>query len=124
VSEDYIKKLLLCLWIVMINAYYLAYFNIESLGGSPFVNAITLGVAETFANFASGLLLLKVKEDVAFRICCFIGIGSNIALLYPWPGMVFYPVLFLAIGGLGGMFNCLLNVIEMQVLPTALGPVM
>jgi hypothetical protein len=122
-SEEYVKNLLLVVWIVMINAYYLAYFNIESLKGNVFVNAITLGLAETIANFASGLLLLRVKEDVAYRICCIIGIIANFALLYPTTHF-FYVVLFLAVGGLGGMFNCLLNVIEMQVAPKSLGPVM
>jgi hypothetical protein len=108
----------------MINAFYLAYFNIESLEGSMFVNAIILGSAECFANIISGFLMLRVKEDVAFKICCTTALVFNLLLPTIKTPPLSYFILFLAIGGLGGMFNSMFVVVEMQVSPQRLGAVM
>ena len=88
------------------------------------MNAIILGIAESFSNFASGLLLLKVKEDVALRICCAIAIIGNAALMLPMDQTLTYITLFFAIGGLGGIYNTVYLVIEMQVAPTNLARTM
>ena len=97
----------------MINAYYLAYFNVATLKGNMFVNAIILGSAETFANLSSGFLMLKVKEEQALRICCIISLIFNGLLLLVSSEIISYVCLFFAIGGLGGMFNSMFLVIEM-----------
>lgn len=123
-EEAKIRFQILMLWIAMINAYYLAYFNIESLEGNMFVNAIVLGVAEVSAQFLSGLLLLKVKEDTGLRICCAVGAIANIVLPFITQRALGYFVLYFAVGGIGGMFNCMYVVLEMQVNPARLASVM
>lgn len=121
-NQNFVRYLLLVMFIFMINAYYMAYFNIETIEGNPFVNAMVLGAAEASAMFASGMLLLKVKEDTALRICCsFAGI-ANLALIKATTPQQTYIILLLAVIGLGGMFNCMYVVIEMQVSPKILGP--
>ena len=123
-EEKYIKRVLCLIWVMMLNAYYLAYFNIETLEGNMFVNGIILGCAEVMSNFASGLLLLSYKEDTALRICCAVAAVANGLLLFVTSDMLSYVVLFFAMGGLGGIYNSLFVVIEMQVSPTSLGSVM
>jgi hypothetical protein len=66
--------------VLLSNCYYLAYFNIEAIKGSVFINAIVLGSAEVLSMLASGLLLLKFTEDVALKICCAIAIAANLLL--------------------------------------------
>jgi hypothetical protein len=108
----------------MINAYYLAYFNIDTLEGNTYINAIILGFAEVFSNFSSGLLLLKFKEDVAMRICCLIGFVATLAMPYMTTQAMIYTLLFFSVGGLGGMANSFFVVVELQVAPDKLGSVM
>lgn len=123
-DEKFVKRILLVLWMAQINAYYLAYFSIESLEGNMFVNSIILGCAEVTSNFASGLLLLKFKEDVALRICCVLAVIGNGALLFVTNQTLSYFVLFFAMGGLGGIYNSCFLVVEMQVSPARLGTIM
>lgn len=112
------------MWVTMYNAYYLAYFNIETLPGNMFVNGMIIGCAEVISNFASGILLLKVKEDVALKICCVVGIVFNSLLLFVTSPTLSYFTLFFAMGGMGGMYNSLFVVIEMQVSPVSFASVM
>ena len=82
-----------------------------------FVNAIILGCAEFFANIASGFLMLRFKEDVAFKICATTGLVFNLMLPSVTSPALSYICLFLAIGGIGGMYNTTFVVVEMQVSP-------
>ena len=108
----------------MVNAYYLAYFNIEKLEGNTYINAIILGCAEVISNLASGLFLLRFKEDVAMRICCLIGFVASLSMPYVTSQILVYALLFFSVGGLGGMCNSFFVVVELQVSPEKLGAVM
>jgi hypothetical protein len=108
-----VKCILIAMFGTMVMAYYLAYFFLADLDGNLFVNAIILGTAEVFSNAASGYLLLYVKEDTAFRICCAIALVSNFVLPYLTNQIASSVVLFLTIGGLGGMYNSIYLVVEM-----------
>ena len=89
-----------------------------------FVNGMIVGCAEVISNFASGVLLLKVKEDLALKIFCCVGIVSNSLLLFVTNSTSSYIALFFAMGGTGGMYNSLMVVIEMQVSPVSFATVM
>jgi hypothetical protein len=123
-TEPYVKYLLLGIWVTMTVAYYFAFFYLADLEGSLFVNAVILGSAEVFANFASGFLMLYVREDVAYRACSLIALVFNFAIPYVSNPYLSFVFLFLAIGGLGGMDNSIYLLIEMQVSPTDVGGVM
>lgn len=105
----------------MINGYFLAYFFVESLDGNVFVNAITLGTSEVIAMFWSGVLLLKVKEDTAFRICSLLAFFASMALPFGTSQTMTVIILFFAVSGLGGMYNSGYVIIEMQLSPKTLG---
>ena len=118
-----LKCQLIAIWGCMLMAYSLAYFFLADLEGNIYVNAIILGSAEMLSNAASGYLLLKVREDIAFRICCGLALVSNFVLPYLTDPLISGLVLFLTIGGLGGMYNCMYLVVEMQVSPVEIGTI-
>lgn len=123
-TEPYIKYLLLGAWVSMTVAYYFAFFFIRDLEGGLFVNAVILGSAEVFANFASGFLMLILHEDAAYKVCSAMALVFNLLLPYVENPYLHFLCLFLAIGGLGGMDNTIYLVIEMQVCPTDIGGTM
>ena len=54
------------LWVCVDTSYSFVYVNISNVKGNVFVNAIILGMADTFSNFYAGILMELMPEDSAF----------------------------------------------------------
>lgn len=101
------------MWICTDTSYSFVYLNITNVKGNTFVNCIILGAADTFSNVFSGFLMENMPEDNAFQFCAVMGLVFSMLLPQMGAGLAMYVVLFLSIGGVGGMVNCMICIIEM-----------
>jgi len=112
------------MWVCTDTSYSFVYVNITNIKGNVFVNCIILGAADTFSNVFSGLLMQLMPEENAFQVVGFMGILFSLLLPYCGDSLVMYVCLFLSIGGVGGLVNSMICIVEMQVEPQRLGTVM
>jgi MFS family permease len=66
----------------MHNAFSLQDFNIVTIGGNMFENAIVLGMAIMTANGVSGFLMKLVSTTAAFQICALGGALFGLILTF------------------------------------------
>jgi hypothetical protein len=120
VKEKYTYWTLLVYLMVFIPvnmAYWMCMFNVPSYGGNLFVNGMLLGAAEASSGTLSGILIAFTSTKKAFLICSVGGmVFSTLNQFFTTPGsLISYTTLFLAIFGIGGMFNCMFVLVNLNV---------
>ena len=112
------------MWICTDTAYSFVYVNISNIEGNTFINCIILGAADTFSNIFSGYLMQIMPEDNALQFVAVMGLIFSLVLPSSGESYLMYLCLFLSIGGVGGMVNCMICIVEMQVDPVKLGTIL
>ena len=109
---------------IVVAAYSLAYMMLSRLGGNIFVNSIVLSFAESFSMGVTGLGMTLFKDTDVSR-CCAVIMGLFNALYYYYTDsanpLLQYLVLFLALVGQAGVYNCIFVIMELRIPPKNLG---
>ena len=93
---------------------------LSGLGGNIFVNCVILSFAESFSIGVTGTAMQYFKDTNVSRFCAII-MGLFNAIYYYCTGpdtvMLQYVVLFFALVGHAGVYNCIFVVIELRIPP-------
>lgn len=112
------------MWVCTDTSYSFVYVNIANIKGNVFVNCIILGLADTCSNLFSGAMMELMPEDNAYQTVGIIGLVFSLVLALMGESIWGYFILFISIGGVGGMVNCMICIVEMQIEPAKLGTVL
>ena len=104
----------------VVASYAMAYFIISGLGGNIFINCIVISLAGAFSIGTTGLAMIYFKDTTVSRFCSILMALFNAIHFYctgPNSTLLQYFVLFLALVGHAGVYNCIFVIIELRIPP-------
>lgn len=99
-------------------------FGASTLAGDKLVNGMLYGLAESAANFASGIFCRYATDKTVYNAGCALCMVCYSALYFlgtSQGGPLVFTIFFLQVFGLGAMFNVIYLLIELRVPPIAVG---
>ena len=109
---------------IVAGAYGLAYLMLSRLGGNIFINSIVLSFAEASSMVITGLGMTYFKDTNVCRVCALtMGLFNTVYYFFTGPEYpaLQYSMLFLALLGQAGAYNCIFVIIELRIPPKNLG---
>ena len=100
---------------------------LSRLDGNIFVNSIVLSFAEAISMAITGIGMTYYKDTNVSRVCAiFIGVFNFVYFYFTGPEnpILQYAVLFLALVGQAGAYNCIFVIMELRIPPKNLGSAM
>ena len=118
--------ILTVLFMGTVNIYWLTMMNVPNMAGGKFMNGISCGVAELSSGILSGVIVSYLSVRTTFQMSGLFGIVFSVVNEFlVIPGSAFsYITLFLLFCGVGGLYNLIFILVNINVPTEHTGSIM